>query len=176
MSDPTPRPDAAPDVLAADHDHALRRLRLAAEHARLDGVEYAAVRAADVTAVCDALADLDRRSAPDLAAIEGRALTTAELASIETACTYRPTGAGMSVLPASAPEAAKYALALLAHIAATRERHAAEVAAARAEALREAAAACANLADGYGATDSDAMAFACADAVAALATKGAPDV
>ena len=67
-------------------------------------------------------------------------------------------------------------LSLLALLAADRERHAAEVAGARAAALREAAAACANLADGYGATDSDAMAFACADAIDALATKGAPDV
>ena len=66
--------------------------------------------------------------------------------------------------------------ALLALLAAEREGRAAEVAGARAAALREAADACANLADGYGATDSDAMAFACADAIDAPATKAAPDV
>jgi len=138
VTDPTPRPDAAPDVLDAIDRAGVRSLddALTMGDAIADpgtgDVEWLMAHGPDVIATLAAevrrlTADLARLRAPaDLAAIEARAKAA------------RDCGDAGALGSASSFAADVYVL--LAHIAATRERHAAEVAAARAEALREAAA------------------------------------
>lgn len=155
---------------------------------------------ADAEGIIDALnsqlasarADLARLRAPsaDVAAIGARAATTAEVLDALRAEAREhgddSYGYGLcrvlSVLPRGVDPDVTTLLALL---AAERERHAAEVAGARAAALREAEDACRAeaarwesdaRAGGVLASERRATARELADAVAALATKGAPDV
>lgn len=164
---------------------------IAAIRRRLDeGGEAGDLATSDVRALLAAHDDLARLRAPaDLAAIEARAdevraaddalalilsdeCTTSTMADESDALSRRD-----DAVRASAADVP----ALLAHIAATRERHAAEVAAARAEALREAEDACETVLDRFVGRGEDYegerhAVRECRAAVAALATKGAPDV
>ena len=161
MTGPTPRPDAAPDVLATIERKALSLLA-GTTPGRIDVHR------------CDAESgaiDYQLQRAPG---------TPATVLGYATDSDGSSRAKADATLWAHAHEMTTAVLTLARHIAAQQAAHAvaldAAVAAARAEALREAAALLVERADRWAASGTRYALAQAADDVAALATKGAPDV
>lgn len=123
-----------------------------------------------MTAPDDALAAIEARAAAARAAIDHVDRVLADHSLDATAAQDDAFARRDEAMAASAADVP----ALLAHIAAERERHAAEVAAARAEALREAEGACESVADALEPCREchNTGAAECVAAIAALGAKG----